>query len=52
MPVTVATTAGELLADFDGLQIALDSGDIVSYETVDRVAEEYWDEWAARNKKV
>ena len=52
MPVTVATTAGELVADFDDDQISLDSGETVSYRAIDKISEEYWNEWSAKHKKV
>jgi len=52
MPITVATTAGELLADFDDIHIACETGESVSYEVVDKISEEYWDEWDTKSKKV
>jgi len=52
MPITVATTAGELLADFDDIHIACETGESVSYEAVDKISEEYWDEWDAKSKKI
>lgn len=52
LPVKIATTQGFLILDFDSLEIALDTGSVVSYEDVLRVCSEYWDEWeAAATKK-
>jgi hypothetical protein len=52
MPVTVETTGGQLLADFDDVQIALDTGQPVEYDAIEKVCHEYWDEWSAKHKKA
>ncbi|MBI2510583.1 MAG: hypothetical protein HYV96_01275 [Opitutae bacterium] len=48
MPVKVATTTGYLIFDFDELEIHLDTGERVSYETVFAASSDFWDEWEAR----
>jgi hypothetical protein len=52
MPVTVETTGGQLLADFDNVQFALDTGERVSYEAIERVCRDYWNEWSAKHPKA
>ena len=52
MPAMIQLAEGKLMLDFDSLDIALDSGQPVAYEEVLRVAQEYWDEFAARTKQV
>jgi hypothetical protein len=52
MPVTVETTSGQLLADFDDVQFALDTGQSVTYEAIEKVCHEYWDEWSAKQPKT
>jgi hypothetical protein len=51
MPVKITTTHGYVVLDFDSLEIALDSGAIISYEEVLKACSEYWDEWSARIPK-
>jgi hypothetical protein len=48
MPVTIETTSGRLILDFEGIRIALDTGETVEYETIRRICEEYWAEWKAK----
>jgi hypothetical protein len=52
MPAKIQLAEGTLTLDFDTLDISLDSGQSVAYEKVLRVAQDYWDEFAARNKQV
>jgi hypothetical protein len=52
MPATIQLAEGPLMLDFDSLDISLDSGQPVTYEQVRRVAQDYWDEFAARTKQV
>jgi hypothetical protein len=52
MPITVHTTSGQLLLEFDDVQFALDTGQRVSYETIVRVCGEYWKEWSAKHQKA
>jgi len=51
MPVKIATTQGYLVLDFDGIEIALDTGRVVPYEEVLQACSDYWDEWSARIPK-
>ena len=52
MPAMIQLAEGKLMLDFDSLDITLDSGQSVTYEEVRRVAQDYWDEFAARTKQV
>ena len=52
MPAKIQLAEGTLTLDFDTLDISLDSGQFVVYEEVLRVAQDYWDEFAARTKQV
>ena len=52
MPAKIQLAEGTLTLDFDTLDISLDSGQSVAYEKVLRVAQDYWDEFAARTKQV
>jgi hypothetical protein len=52
MPAMIQLAEGKLMLDFDSLDITLDSGQSVGYEEVRRVAQDYWDEFAARTKQV
>ena len=53
MPISISTTLGSLLLDFDSFRVALDTGQATDYATLDRVCVEYWDEWErrARNRE-
>jgi hypothetical protein len=48
MPVKVAMTTGYLIFDFNDLEISLDTGERVAYETVRKACSDYWDEWETR----
>ena len=52
MPAMIQLAEGKLMLDFDSLDISLDSGQPIAYEEVRRVAQDYWDEFAARTKQV
>ena len=52
IPAMIQLAVGKLTLDFDSLDISLDSGQAVTYEEVRRVAQDYWDEFAARTKQV
>jgi hypothetical protein len=45
MPVTVNLTMGHLILDFKGISFALDTGEPVDFQTIEKVATEYWTEW-------
>ena len=51
MPVTVATTMGHLILDFESIRFALDPGAGTDYSTIERIGDEYWTEWIAKNEK-
>ena len=52
MPVNIDTTLGKLLIDFDSVDLAMDTGQAVTFEAIDRIAEEYWTEWEAKAAKA
>ena len=52
MPVVIDTTMGKLTCSFEELNIELDSGDPITFEEIDRVALEYWDEWEQKAAKA
>jgi hypothetical protein len=52
MPAKIQLAEGTLTLDFDTLDITLDSGQAIEYEQIRRVAQDYWDEFAARTKPV
>jgi hypothetical protein len=45
LPVTVETTTGCLVLNFEGIRCNLDTGDDAPYETIRRVCNDYWREW-------
>jgi hypothetical protein len=49
MPLTIETTMGQLILDFQSIRFALDTGQEVGYETIERVCDEYWSEWKAKS---
>jgi hypothetical protein len=51
-PVQIEVAQGTLVIDFESLDIALDSGQLISYEQLASAAEEYWNAWEARHKQV
>lgn len=48
MPINIETTAGQLTADFQTITFALDTGQGIDYEAIEKVCEEYWTEWKAK----
>ena len=48
MPVTIETTMGQMILDFESIRFALDTGQSVDYETIEKVCREYWAEWQAK----
>ncbi|HTY87356.1 MAG TPA: hypothetical protein VMB80_07820 [Candidatus Acidoferrum sp.] len=52
MPVTIETTLGKLILDFERVQFALDTGQPVEYETIRIVCDEYWAEWQAKAEQA
>lgn len=39
---------GQLTLDFQSISFALDTGQTIKYETIEKVCEEYWTEWRAK----
>lgn len=52
LPVTIETTMGSLILDFEDIRFHLDTGDEVSYATMRKVCEEYWEEWKQKAEKA
>jgi hypothetical protein len=52
MPVTIETTLGQLILDFQSIRFTLDTGQAVDYETIEKVCEEYWKEWQAKAERA
>lgn len=52
MPVSIATTLGQLTLDFQRISIALDTGQAVEYESIEKVCEEYWTEWKTKAEQA
>lgn len=52
MPVKIETTMGQLILDFESIRFALDTGQEVEYETIEKVCEEYWAEWKAKSDQA
>jgi hypothetical protein len=48
MPVRIETTMGQLILDFQSIRFALDTGQEIAYETIEKVCDEYWTEWKAK----
>lgn len=51
MPVTVETTTGRLILDFNSIDFALDTGQEIQYGVIAKVCEEYWTEWEAKSAR-
>jgi hypothetical protein len=48
MPITIATTAGYITLDFQSIRFALDTGQAIEYEEIEKACNEYWTEWRER----
>jgi len=44
MPASIATSLGQLTLDFQSISFALDTGQAVECEAIEKVCEEYWTE--------
>jgi hypothetical protein len=44
MPASITMSLGQLTLDFQSISFALDTGQAVEYEAVEKVCEEYWTE--------
>lgn len=42
MPITIETTIGHLILDFESISFALDTGQLIDYETIEKAHDEYW----------
>jgi len=51
MPISVETTTGILLLDFEGVEFLLDTGQAVDFETIETVCRDYWDEWSKKSER-
>ena len=51
MPVTIETSLGQLVLDFESIRFALDTGQDTDYETIEKVCDEYWTEWKAKSER-
>lgn len=52
MPITIETTLGQLILDFQSIGFSLDTGQSVDYETIEKICEEYWTEWQAKTDQA
>jgi hypothetical protein len=52
MPVTIDTTLGQLILDFESIRFALDTGQDTDCKTIERVCHEYWTEWEAKAEQA
>ncbi len=52
MPVTIETTMGNLVLDFESVRLSLDTGEPVTYEVIRKVCEEYWTEWKRKYEQA
>lgn len=48
MPLSIDTTLGKLILDFQEISFALDTGQPVTYDVIEKVCEEYWAELKAK----
>lgn len=46
MPATIETMLGQLILDFENIRFALDTGQLLDYETIEKTSKEYWTELA------
>ena len=51
MPVKIQTTLGQLILDFESIRIALDTGQAIEYEAIEKVCDEYLSEWQEKAKR-
>lgn len=52
MPISVLTTTSTLVLDYQDISFALDTGQPVSYEEIEKACIEYWDEWKKKTEPV
>jgi len=51
MPISVETTTGKLILDFEGIEFRLDTGQAVDFETILTVCRGYWAEWRKKTER-
>ncbi len=51
MPISVETTTGKLILDFEGIEFRLDTGQAVDFETIETVCRGYWEEWRKKTER-
>ena len=51
MPVKIFTTMGQLTLDFKNIHFALDTGQKIEFEAIEKVCEEYWTEWEEKSRQ-
>jgi len=52
MPVTIETTMGHLILDFDRIRFAMDTGQDVTYQTIETACREYWTKWQKKAEQA
>ena len=52
MPVTIETTMGNLVLDFESIRFRLDTGKPVTYQEIRKVCEDYWTEWKRKYEQA
>jgi len=52
MPLTIETTMGQIVLDFQSIRFALDTSQPIDYESLEKVCEEYWTEWQAKAEQA
>jgi hypothetical protein len=52
MPIRIETTMGYLILDFDSIEFAMDTGQEVKYEAIEKVCQEYWTEWKEKSEQA
>lgn len=50
MPITVTLTMGQMVLDFESVRFALDTGEAVTFDVIEKVCHEFWAEWDAKWK--
>jgi hypothetical protein len=52
MPVKVNLTMGHLLIEFESIKFAMDTGEPLQFDTIAKVAQEYWTEWKEKAEQA
>ncbi len=51
MPITIDTTMGQLILSFQDIKFKLDTGQEITFETIEKVCQDYWTEWKERSEQ-